>query len=91
MGHGRSQPALYLYRAISRALAPIKGPRNSQPNSKQPRPERGASSKLPEWPCWVLFVGGLDAEWRFDSFPWIHRKLVCESDTELKTLPSERI
>ena len=26
----------------------------------------------------------------FDSFPWMHRKLVCESDTELKTLPSER-
>ena len=26
----------------------------------------------------------------FDSFPWIHRKPVCESDTELKTLPSER-
>jgi hypothetical protein len=26
-----------------------------------------------------------------NSFPWIHRKPVCESDTELKTLPSELI
>ena len=63
------------YRSVGET--PLQQPRRKEDSEPQ---NSGAPSPQPRT-CFSYF----------DIFPWVHRKLVCETDTELKTLPSERI